>query len=737
MSLIQRYALTALACAAFILAACGGEPPSPAVCWIYDFTSAPVSSNGSPINLISGIWVEGSGIITEGSEITANWAEPFDVTMTAIHVAVARPLGVDGDIDATLVATVFGREINQSNTLPDGVLDGVVSVTMPGAPASGSIVNGLVQIGDGKSLVITSITIELPSGEPSPFPSNPCGPTPPTATPSSTPTGTPTATFTPSLTPTGTLATATPLCNAHYTLASVNYETYWDDGYRLRSNPGPYYYYHWPSSHNFNDPTAPPGGTTRLTLLNPGFVSSVTFGWGRSWTQVPTTGLVQAYAMPGNELLATRTGTQARAQTYTFTESTVVNLETPIHVEYIEFVASGFVVGQGRFGPAVVDTVCGTPPNTPTPTTTPFVICSGNYSAASPHWTGGGVETLTGGTVRYDDDGTATLTLPTGAGGGSVNVVWRREASLGTSGNVSVYAQPSNTLLMELSETLAASTIPALEPLVMGAALPDELTESIEFVFDDMDGIYGPQQVIVNCLPPPTPISTVAPPTPTATGIGVSTSTAQPTNTPLGTLPPTPTQTDTPTCPGCFVTLPPDTATPAATSTRVPLPTPVYTTTRWPTLPGPALTPIPGGTAVFSTRVVTPSAGTLASTPIRRGTALPVPGDLGEHRPGIRDYLGTAVGYVNELPRDIGGIAPSISGTFPIFAGYAKWAMSSTSLQEIFGQRIYPIPQHLFYGVTVMILVAVISLTFKIVLFFVKLALWIVRFILKIIPFIG
>lgn len=391
-----------------------------------------------------------------------------------------------------------------------------------------------------------------------------------------------------------------------------------------------------------------------------------------------------------------------------------------------------------------------------------------DYLASSVHWSGGRSFATAGGPLIRIPNGnpstgvvtTLQLVLPEPLTATQITIEWGRTYTTSPDSSlVEIYAQPGDEFVMSFTGAEAMAK-PYTLTTTLQVTHPGHYTTHLDVVYTSAGGTgaFGPRRInlsdCTDATPTPTatatatftptgatdtrtPLPTPATQTATFTNVGISTSTPMFTNTPLGTIPPTLTSTDTPTCPFCPTFLPPDTATPANTLTRVPLPTPRFTTTAWPTYPGPALTAIPGGTAQFMTLVVTPRVGTLASTPIRRGTALPVPGDLDEHRPGVRDYLQTAVGYVNELPRDIGGIAPSISGTFPIFAGYAKWAMSSVSLQEIFGQRIYPIPQHMFYGVTVIILFAVISLTFKLVLFFVKLALWIVRFILKIIPFIG
>jgi hypothetical protein len=224
--------------------------------------------------------------------------------------------------------------------------------------------------------------------------------------------------------------------------------------------------------------------------------------------------------------------------------------------------------------------------------------------------------------------------------------------------------------------------------------------------------------------------------TPSPTPLVVATRTPAPTNTPppptntppFPTLPntPVPTQTRTPA----------PTTTPPPTRTNQPLPTLPYSgsSTPWSTLQGPNLTPLPGGTTTFNG--ITIPSGTLIGTPQIGLTTIAVPNPMDDFYGGITGNLQTAVANVNSLPRDISQVIPDIS-SLPQFAGQAKWIMSGVSLQEIFGQRIYPIPLHMFYGLTVMLFIVVIVMTFRVVMWFIKLAVWVIRFILKIIPFIG
>lgn len=155
--------------------------------------------------------------------------------------------------------------------------------------------------------------------------------------------------------------------------------------------------------------------------------------------------------------------------------------------------------------------------------------------------------------------------------------------------------------------------------------------------------------------------------------------------------------------------------------------------TPWATYPAPGLTPLPGTPVIQS--VVTPIIAT-GTAPTAGKTAIPVPDDLDDTHGGITGNLQTAVAQVNTMPRDLRVVVPNVA-RFTEFAGYARYAVSSVSLQEIFGQTLYPIPQHLMYGLVAMMFVSAALLIFRFVMWFLKFANWVIRFVLKIIPFIG
>lgn len=223
---------------------------------------------------------------------------------------------------------------------------------------------------------------------------------------------------------------------------------------------------------------------------------------------------------------------------------------------------------------------------------------------------------------------------------------------------------------------------------------------------------------------PPTAIQWITPtPYPTITPAPSRTSTPPPTITPP---PPTPLPSVTPG----------PTNTPRATSTLISLPSPVGTEVGGTPIPGPQLTPIPG-TPSFGTpeQIGTPNA-TWVGTPVYEATYLPTPDNLDEWHDQAESQLGTAVAYMNELPTEWNSLMPDI-GNVGAFAGYAKYAMSGVNLQEIFGVTVYPIVQHSLYGFVVVLIVASARMIWRLVLVAFKFAAWIVRWILKIIPFIG
>jgi hypothetical protein len=231
-----------------------------------------------------------------------------------------------------------------------------------------------------------------------------------------------------------------------------------------------------------------------------------------------------------------------------------------------------------------------------------------------------------------------------------------------------------------------------------------------------------------------TPLPVGTQPPQTATGIGIATRTDAPTSTGTPTLNPSLTPLPPTVQPPPLTWTPPPSDEPPPTQTLIPLPTELYgSVTPWATYFIPGLTPIPG--TPVQQDIVTPIVAT-GAPPVVNKTSIPVPDDLGDNHPTIRNNLETAVAQVNTLPRDLKVVVPSINN-FTQFAGFARYAVSGVNLQEVFGQTLYPIPQHLMYGLVAIMFVSAALFVFRFVMWFLKFANWVLRFILKIIPFIG
>jgi hypothetical protein len=252
-----------------------------------------------------------------------------------------------------------------------------------------------------------------------------------------------------------------------------------------------------------------------------------------------------------------------------------------------------------------------------------------------------------------------------------------------------------------------------------------------------------------SCLVPPTPTNT---PTNTVT--------ATPSNTPLQvTVNPTATTTRTPF--PTFTQIPPTstiTTTPPPTNTLPPtvtLPPPPATDTPPPTnTPNPSATPTitntyaPGETVTYEfgtpsydgTPFGTPCfdcGGTPALTPIYTpdySVTIDAP-DTGEQFEGdLRNGLSTAVAQLNDLPNEIAIVAPD-TDSLRIYAGYGRWLVSGVALQEIVGQTIYPIFQHMFYALYIVIFIVSVRVILRGVVLILKFVTWIMGRILDVLPF--
>lgn len=234
-----------------------------------------------------------------------------------------------------------------------------------------------------------------------------------------------------------------------------------------------------------------------------------------------------------------------------------------------------------------------------------------------------------------------------------------------------------------------------------------------------------------------------------------------PTATPTNTFTPTPTRTP---ISGTFVfTGTPPTSTPVTPSILSPTPWPTNTAPPVPAspTPGPTTTPLPTSTFIpTSSPLPVPTFESTASplptwaigsgspmpqiTPIGDG---PLPGvtlgatNLGtiptvSHRSEVYWFLATADAQVAQLPSSIGDFIPDISESPELF-GYTKWLISGVSIQEIFGPTFAPHGFHAAVGVTIAIIGALIMLGLRIVKLMLKIALWLINQVLKLIPGLG
>lgn len=193
----------------------------------------------------------------------------------------------------------------------------------------------------------------------------------------------------------------------------------------------------------------------------------------------------------------------------------------------------------------------------------------------------------------------------------------------------------------------------------------------------------------------------------------VNTSTALPSSTPIPSLPP-------PTLIPTVITVTPQTYTPENSSTPNPVTGTPFGT--------------PGGTP-WGTPVAwgTPW-GTPDGTAIVAGTGLPDMRLTPEYGP-VYGFLSTAAAEVNSIPGQITGYIPQVDPG-PLF-GYVKWAASCVSAQELVGQTLSPILCHTIIGVGLNLVLAGIFMSVRIVRLFIKVVNWIMKQILRVIPFMG
>lgn len=240
--------------------------------------------------------------------------------------------------------------------------------------------------------------------------------------------------------------------------------------------------------------------------------------------------------------------------------------------------------------------------------------------------------------------------------------------------------------------------------------------------------------------PTPTPTITNTPtPTPTRTPIAgtfvytPSPGTPAPTPWPWTTATVTPWATNTP-IPVAPSNTPGPSPTPLPTSTYIPtstlLPQPTFPMT-WTANPTYVIgdgSPIPQITAIFTGQPLPDI--TIQATNL--GTIPTV-----SHRSEVYWFLATADAQVAQLPSSIGAYIPDLSGGGAELFGYIKWMISGVSIQEIFGPTFAPHGFHAVVAFTVVIVGSLIMLGLRIVKLMLKIALWLINQVLKLIPGLG
>lgn len=106
----------------------------------------------------------------------------------------------------------------------------------------------------------------------------------------------------------------------------------------------------------------------------------------------------------------------------------------------------------------------------------------------------------------------------------------------------------------------------------------------------------------------------------------------------------------------------------------------------------------------------------------------------------VYNYLATAVANVNSLPDDLTSnngtsLIPNETGTQ--FMSYAKWMFSDTSARELLGNTLAPIGINLYILLTLIVFLAIAWATIRIALLIYRFVQYIVREILRLLPFVG
>lgn len=100
------------------------------------------------------------------------------------------------------------------------------------------------------------------------------------------------------------------------------------------------------------------------------------------------------------------------------------------------------------------------------------------------------------------------------------------------------------------------------------------------------------------------------------------------------------------------------------------------------------------------------------------------------------DGLATAAAQVNTLPRDVSQVLP-MNPNAALFFGQTRWIVSGVSLQELLGRNLSQPAIHAMYGVYISIFLAVLYITIRIIVTILRVFLWVIITLKKLIPFIG
>lgn len=257
--------------------------------------------------------------------------------------------------------------------------------------------------------------------------------------------------------------------------------------------------------------------------------------------------------------------------------------------------------------------------------------------------------------------------------------------------------------------------------------------------------------------PTPTLAVTASPtPFPSATASVTPTITQTASRTPLPTfVTPTPTRTLIPTLTPSNTPLPTNTITPTRTPgpTRTLLPTftprppsltPLPSATALPTVtPDPSLPPVTvSSTPTRYPTIAPPDFGTLPPMPV--GTLPAVPDDtfgvlptydaLEQFWPQVEGGLSTAQAQVNALPGDVTSLLPVPGESLNTFAGYVRYVTTGVIVQEALGEKLAPVGEHALYSFYVVIFFGLIHVSLNVIVFILKIVLWMIAKIRSILP---